>query len=403
MEDLTDEQVIEETLSAYKQYRDYALKEYYTPRLVKWEALPEIQRKLVPSYSSYLSNLKRCISLNADFIEGAVEFFEHASGIQGSVSRPVSRSNMEKVVSMLAQLYREWSAEASSERDILLSRLIPFLSELQGNSSSEDPLEILVPGLGTARLIADLVMHGYRSEGNEYSYYMIIMSMFMLNGGLSSKDIEIYPFVHTNSHWKERNLMFKPIRIPDFDIQSELAGNNLMQISMGSFVDCYGPNEGILGSSHYNINQEMNLKRLNSKSTKDVVVTNFFLDTSGNVIDYLLAIEHVLRPGGTWINFGPLVYHHENDNDSDINYEVDPYSGERTDHSPIPMKGIELTVDEIVAVALKLGFTMLKREDGILSGYGQLPFPESGLNGLPGYRCSYWVMKKSTDLVEGAL
>lgn len=96
-------------------------------------------------------------------------------------------------------------------------------------------------------------------------------------------------------------------------------------------------------------------------------------------------------------------YHHENDNDSDINYEVDPYSGERTDHSPIPMKGIELTVDEIVAVALKLGFTMLKREDGILSGYGQLPFPESGLNGLPGYRCSYWVMKKSTDLVEGAL
>ena len=132
MEDLTDEQVIEETLSAYKQYRDYALKEYYTPRLVKWEALPEIQRKLVPSYSSYLSNLKRCISLNADFIEGAVEFFEHASGIQGSVSRPVSRSNMEKVVSMLAQLYREWSAEASSERDILLSRLIPFLSNYKG-------------------------------------------------------------------------------------------------------------------------------------------------------------------------------------------------------------------------------------------------------------------------------
>lgn len=67
------------------------------------------------------------------------------------------------------------------------------------------------------------------------------------------------------------------------------------------------------------------------------------------------------------------------------------------------MKGIELTVDEIVAVALKLGFTMLKREDGILSGYGQLPFPESGLNGLPGYRCSYWVMKKRTELMEGAL
>lgn len=42
----------------------------------------------------------------------------------------------------------------------------------------------------------------------------------------------------------------------------------------------------------------------------DLVVTCFFIDTAENVLDYIDIIYHVLRPGGLWINVGPLHYHH---------------------------------------------------------------------------------------------
>ena len=42
----------------------------------------------------------------------------------------------------------------------------------------------------------------------------------------------------------------------------------------------------------------------------DVVITCFFIDTaSESVLVYLRVIQHVLRPGGLWINAGPLHYH----------------------------------------------------------------------------------------------
>jgi hypothetical protein len=41
----------------------------------------------------------------------------------------------------------------------------------------------------------------------------------------------------------------------------------------------------------------------------DAVVTCFFIDTAINILEYLLIIDHILKPGGLWINVGPLHYH----------------------------------------------------------------------------------------------
>jgi len=41
----------------------------------------------------------------------------------------------------------------------------------------------------------------------------------------------------------------------------------------------------------------------------DAVLTQFFIDTAANVIEYLECIWEMLRPGGVWINLGPLLYH----------------------------------------------------------------------------------------------
>lgn len=36
------------------------------------------------------------------------------------------------------------------------------------------------------------------------------------------------------------------------------------------------------------------------------MVTCFFIDTSTNVLDYLHVFSTLLKPGGLWINHGPL-------------------------------------------------------------------------------------------------
>lgn len=43
----------------------------------------------------------------------------------------------------------------------------------------------------------------------------------------------------------------------------------------------------------------------------DVVVTCFFLDTFSRIVEPLAVIQHVLRPGGLWVNAGPLHYHNK--------------------------------------------------------------------------------------------
>jgi carnosine N-methyltransferase len=40
------------------------------------------------------------------------------------------------------------------------------------------------------------------------------------------------------------------------------------------------------------------------------VVTCFFLDTANNILEYVDIIYKILKPGGCWINLGPLLYHY---------------------------------------------------------------------------------------------
>lgn len=304
-----------------------------------------------------------------------------------------SRIDMEKTVSMISQVYREWSQESRSERDLATNRILQGLQRLEKhNETSKSEIKILIPGAGTGRLMADLVIQGYDCESNEFSYHMLIMSMYILNGGLQKNQKRIYPFIHTFSHWKSRDDQLKPIFIPDFNFHEKLAQNDRMAMSSGSFIDCYGSNEKIRASNAYSVTPAMKLTRAQMESVVDVVITNFFIDTSPNILDYLHSISHVLVPGGLWINFGPLLYHFENDDQVETTFEVDPYTGEKTDiHEDVPLKGLELTADEILDVSIdKLNFKCLIKEFAVNSGYGR----SLDENAMPGYMCNYWVLQK---------
>lgn len=67
------------------------------------------------------------------------------------------------------------------------------------------------------------------------------------------------------------------------------------------------------------------------------MVTCFFIDTAHNVVQYLQTIHQMLKPGGVWVNLGPLLYHY-----AEMQGEL----------------SLELTWEEVKAVATKIGFTI---------------------------------------------
>lgn len=80
-------------------------------------------------------------------------------------------------------------------------------------------------------------------------------------------------------------------------------------------------------------------------------------------MDYLDTIGHVLKPGGIWCNFGPLLYHFENDHGVETTYEVNPYSGFQDKiNDYTPLMGLELSSDDIISIATNhLDFELIRR------------------------------------------
>ena len=87
---------------------------------------------------------------------------------------------MEKVQSTLKQLVREWGAEGAAERD-QAHELV--LQALQDDLPPHEyaGARVLLPGAGLGRLTWEVARLGYRAQGCEFSYFMLLAANFMLN------------------------------------------------------------------------------------------------------------------------------------------------------------------------------------------------------------------------------
>jgi len=65
------------------------------------------------------------------------------------------------------------------------------------------------------------------------------------------------------------------------------------------------------------------------------------LDTANNIIEFVEHIRNILKPGGRWINLGPLLYHY-----ADMPYE----------------QSIELSSEELMSVLKQVGFNIEKEQ-----------------------------------------
>ncbi|KQK05468.1 carnosine N-methyltransferase isoform X1 [Brachypodium distachyon] len=225
--------------------------------------------------------------------------------------------DVDKVRCIIRNIVRDWAQEGQNERDECYKPILEELDRLFPNRSR--PPSCLVPGAGLGRLALEISSLGFVSQGNEFSYYMMVCSSFILNHTQEAYEWTIYPWIHSNCNSLSDNDQLRPVSFPD--IHPSSAGiTDGFSMCAGDFVEVY--------------NEE------SQESAWDAVVTCFFLDTAHNIVEYIEIISKVLKDGGVWVNMGPLLYHF-----------ADSYG-------PDDDMSIELSLDDVKRVAYHYGFVM---------------------------------------------
>lgn len=256
----------------------------------------------------------------------------------------INTSHASKVRSTLHQCARDWSAEGAPERDACYKPLLEELKRvLPVTAANVNAQRVCIPGCGTGRLVFDAAAAGYAAQGNEFAYFMLFASHYILNCTGSAGEHVIHPWIHDASHTMRWEDAARPLRIPDVSPASLMELNPGAQLSMtaGDFVDTYR------GASH--------------AGAWDAVVTCFFLDTAPVVMEYMDVIHHMLRPGGVWINLGPLMYHWQA-GEAEAGEELDARYG----------RSVELTYQELRYAIAGMGFKFL-REASVKTPYASNP------------------------------
>ena len=140
----------------------------------------------------------------------------------------------------------------------------------------------------------------------------------------------------------------EPVMFPDVDPNSLPEGSKF-SMTAGDFLEVYGAPE--------------------YTSSQDCIVTCFFIDCAHNILDFIDLIYKVLKPGGKWINFGPLLYHF-----ADMTREF----------------SLEPSYDIVQGMIKEVGFKMLREETDIEASYMQRPSSMLQFN----YKCVFFTCEK---------
>lgn len=328
------------------------------------------------------------IDSNADIAEAMLETGLSMYGIDPSDDSwqgTATPRDLDKARSTIRQLYRDWSAEGYKEIDTVLGKMKCLLREHLPESSTSQlhKRHVLVPGAGLGRTVFDLTADGYSVEGNEISYHQLIASNYILNGTEKAGQHTLYPFALGFSNHTNRANQLRAFPIPDVqlaeyleerqrEIQSELPFSERMSMSSGDFCVLY--------------------RQSNYKNRFAAVATCFFIDTAPNVINYIDTIKHCLKPGGIWVNGGPLLWHFES-TPTPAEKEKEERRPEAEANRGIGDPGsFELSNDEVVELVQRCGFEMVAHEERSEATSGYIMDDRSMLTHQ--YHPSFWVARK---------
>ncbi|CCI47157.1 unnamed protein product [Albugo candida] len=324
----------ESVLMSFREYESYLLREIFR-RKRSLQRLSANHAKLLPKPNSTLHSLHRFINAahaNQLFLERIVQE-QLRSGPVVDLPTINPRANLQSPPRHLSKLKSTLHQFGEAEREQCYR---PILDELEKvlpvSDKNRNKQKVLVPGAGLGRLTLEIAAKGYATQGNEFSYQMLFASNFILNCISNKEEFTIHPWIHNSSNHLSVDDALRSVAIPDVVPGSLFALNhdNVPDFSMcaGEFLEAY------------------------SKDTAcwDCIVTCFFIDAAPNVIEYIEAIRRLLRPGGVWINLGPLLYHWQSFGDSDANDD------------PRYAESIELSHEELKVVMKRVGFTIQREE-----------------------------------------
>lgn len=243
-------------------------------------------------------------------------------------------------------------------------------------------VSVLVPGAGLGRLMLEVCAAGYTVEGNELSQHQLLASNWILNRQPLAEKHELYPWALSFSNHVSRANQMQKVMIPDVapgpmltqaseNIKSEVHPYERMSMTAGDFCALY--------------------KGTEYAEKFDAVLTCFFIDTAPNVISYVDTVRHCLRPGGVWINLGPLLWHFEGNRS--VSREDDRVKEHEGELLGIAEPGsVELTDEEVISLLQVRGFEVVDH-DNKSHQVGYIQPPKSMLQNL--YRPSFWVAERT--------
>nr|XP_002129866.1 carnosine N-methyltransferase [Ciona intestinalis] len=343
---------------AFKAYRSSCLRQLEQCEK-NFRSLSVAHQEMLPDHLSTIDEAKVCVDVNAALITEITNYcgnmFENKEyrEIKDCHIQPTS-FDLDKVKSTLKQIVRDWSVDGAEERDLcyrpiieeILKRKPPNTDE---STSAATSVSILVPGCGLGRLAWELANRGYFCQGNEFSFYMLFTSHFIINRtqGDTADDYHqytVHPWIDkrcNNISWKHA---LKGVQFPDIN-PGCLSFKNRFSIAAGDFLEVY-----------------------TDEAAWDCVATCYFIDTAHNIISYIERIYHILKPGGVWVNLGPLLYH---------------FYGVSNESS------VELSYEEVVGIVEKVGF-QIKKSDWLKGHYTHNPHSMLRYE----YTCAFLVAEK---------
>ncbi|XP_040571862.1 carnosine N-methyltransferase [Lepeophtheirus salmonis] len=325
-----------------------AFRNYSSDSKVRFEKIRQNMKKSIPQdhqdlldkhgYSTFLKNAETCVDANAVLIEDIVgdmnSVFENDSGLYSGNDHPkeaTSIINIEKVQSVMKMFVRDWSKCGEEERRVCYGKILLELESIYPADTRHD-IKVLVPGAGLGRLAYEIAKMGFCSEGNEFSLFMLFASNFILNKCKFVECFQVHPWIHSFCNNYKQEDILRSITFPDEDPNSLQEGAQFSMVA-GDFLEVYGRDPSY--ENHF-----------------DSLISCFFLDCAHNILDFIQVIYKVLKPGGTWINFGPLLYHY-----SEMIGEI----------------SIEPSYDIVRSLIEDSGFTFTNEETNVPVSYNQNP------------------------------
>lgn len=343
-------------IDAFRHYR-FHIHEQVKRAERQFQSLSQRHQRLLPGVLSNLARIRQCAEHNQEVLDAIIqnslhmfENVEYGEREDPRKARPSSTFDLDKLKSTIKQFVRDWSEAGQAERD---SCYKPIIQEIQRlfpfDQCDVSKVSVLIPGAGLGRLAWEIARLGYACQGNEWSFFMLFSSNFVLNRCEEENALTLYPWIHQFSNNKKSSDQTRPIRFPDVNPQS-LPLNTDFSMVAGDFVEVYREPE-----------------------CWDCVATCFFIDTANNVLEYVDTIWNILKPGGVWINLGPLLYHFEN-----IANEL----------------SIELSYEDIRTAMVKCGFIFEVEKESM-----QTTYTENDCSMLRYvYDCIFFVARKPIGL-----